>query len=64
VFAALALHPQKAVFEAAALEVSLELLLHKVRQRAFGLGHQGAERGVVALHQLVEQRALWLMALK
>jgi len=47
VFAQLALHPQKAVFEAAALEVRLELLLYKVRQRAFGLGHQGAERGVV-----------------
>jgi hypothetical protein len=42
VFAALTLHPQKAVFEAAGLE----------------------ERGVVALHHLVEQSALWLMALK
>jgi hypothetical protein len=52
------------VFQPATLEVSLELLLHKVRQRAFGLGHQGAERGVVALHQLIEQRALWLMVLK
>ena len=60
---ALALHPQKAVFKVAALEECFEFLLHEVRQRAFGLGHECAEREVVALYQLIEQRVFRLMAL-
>jgi|GEM_PF-5439528 hypothetical protein len=49
--AAFILHPQKALLQTAALDIGLELFLHKIRKGALGLGHQVIEGGVMALNQ-------------
>jgi hypothetical protein len=48
--AAFILHPQKALLQTAALDIGLELFLHKIRKGALGLGHQVIEGGVMALN--------------
>jgi hypothetical protein len=53
--AGLAAHTQKAVFEAAAFEVVLELALDVVGQGAALRGHPVGERGVVRVDELVKE---------
>ena len=61
--AVLAAYSKEAVFEATALEVVGEFLLHVVGQRA-ALRFQVVEKGrVVLLDNPVEQRRFWLVAL-
>ncbi len=56
-------NPQKAVFQAAALQEVLELL-HDIRRQRLALQCQlFPERGPMLLDQLVEQRYLWTMAI-
>jgi DNA replication protein DnaC len=56
--AGVAAHPQEAMFQAAAAQVVLELLLHIVRQRTLLLGHMGDERRVVLLDDPIEECSL------
>ena len=56
--AGLAAHPQKPVLEASALEVSLEFLLHGVRQRPALPGQELDERRVVLRDDAVKERLL------
>ena len=51
------------MLQAPAAQIVLELPLHVVRQGAFLLGHQGGERRVVLLGDLVEERVLGSVAL-
>jgi len=53
--AGLAAHAEKAVFEAAAFEVILELALDILWQRCAVRGHPVSERGVVRVDELVEE---------
>jgi hypothetical protein len=54
--------PQKAVFEATASEVVLELALDILWQRCAVRGHLVGERGVVRIDELVEEGSLWAVA--
>ncbi len=56
--AGLATHPQKAVLQASAFEIRLELPLHVVRQRPARPGHVFNEPRVVLLDDPVEQGLL------
>ena len=56
--AGLAAHPQKPVLEASALEVSLEFLLHGVRQGPALPGQEFDERRVVLRDDALEQHLL------
>ena len=56
--ALLAAQAQEAFLQTAALEVGVELRLDIVGQGAACLGAQLAERGIVLLDQLMEQRRL------
>jgi hypothetical protein len=56
--AGVATHPQKSVLEATALEVSLEFLLHIVRQGPALPGQELDERRVVLRNDALEQRVL------
>lgn len=56
--ASLAAQAQDAFLEAVALEVGVEFCLDVVGQGVACLGAQFAERGIVLLDQLIEQRRL------
>jgi hypothetical protein len=58
-----AAHPEKAVFEAAALQVGLELPVYMLGQGFSLLGQVVYQGGVVSFDELVEQCLLRLMAL-
>ena len=60
--AVLAAHTQKAVLEAAALEIRLELLLHVLRQRPPSGFARRNELGIVPLDELVQQGRLGTVA--
>ncbi len=53
---------KEAFFLTAALQVGFELLLDVIRQRPAGFRSQRTKRGIVLLHQLIQQRGFRAMA--
>ena len=61
--AAVALHADEAVFQAAAGEIAAELIQHEPRQRPLALGEAALEGGPVLFHEGVEDAVFGAMPL-